>query len=74
MAPSKIPNFLTIVTDDLGFSGPEWQFRRRDPHLNMDKLGKNGFSSHRLLLRSCLLFYRAITMTGTDNHISGFAE
>ena len=68
--PSRFPNFLIIVADDLGFSDVGcFGGEIRTP--NLDKLGHNGIRMTNFHAAAACSPTRAMVMTGTDHHIAG---
>lgn len=73
MAPSKQPNCLVIVADDLSFSDIA-SFGGEINTPNLDRLVKNGllFTDFRAAVAGSPS--RAMIMTGTDHHIAGLGN
>ncbi|EMC96936.1 hypothetical protein BAUCODRAFT_32681 [Baudoinia panamericana UAMH 10762] len=71
--PSKRPNFLVIVADDLGFSDLScFGGEIRTP--NLDKLASNGLRFTDFHAAAACSPSRAMIMTGTDHHIAGLGN
>ena len=71
--PSKRPNFLVIVADDLGFSDVGcFGSEIRTP--NIDRLAKTGVRHTGFHAAAACSPTRAMIMTGTDHHIAGLGN
>lgn len=72
-APSKRPNFLVVVADDLGWSDLScFGGEIRTP--NLDKLALNGIRFTDFHAAAACSPSRAMLMTGTDHHIAGLGN
>ncbi|CAJ2500410.1 Uu.00g032630.m01.CDS01 [Anthostomella pinea] len=73
MAPTKRPNFLIVVADDLGFSdtGP-YGSEIATPIL--DRLAAEGVSMTGFHTASACSPTRSMLLSGTDNHIAGLGQ
>ncbi|OBT58158.1 hypothetical protein VE04_01124 [Pseudogymnoascus sp. 24MN13] len=71
--PTKKPNFLIILADDLGFSDPGcFGGEIRTP--NIDRLAKDGVRFTNFHAAAACSPTRAMIMTGTDHHIAGLGN
>ncbi|KAF2083602.1 arylsulfatase [Saccharata proteae CBS 121410] len=68
--PSKPPNFLVIVADDLGFSDVG-AFGSEIKTPNIDGLARNGLRFTDFHAASACSPTRSMLLTGTDHHIAG---
>ena len=68
MSPSKKPNFLLIVADDLGFSDP---FGNDINTPNLDKLARGGLTLTDFHTASACSPTRSMLLSGNDNHLAG---
>ncbi|TIB69452.1 hypothetical protein E3Q23_04309 [Wallemia mellicola] len=71
MPPSKKPNFLLIIADDLGFSDP---FGNDINTPNLDKLAKNGLTLTDFHTASACSPTRSMLLSGNDNHLAGLGQ
>ncbi|KAI0015608.1 putative arylsulfatase [Xylariomycetidae sp. FL0641] len=73
MTPSKRPNFLIVVADDLGFSdtGP---YGGEIATPNLDRLAKEGIRMTGFHTASACSPTRSMLLSGTDNHIAGLGQ
>lgn len=71
--PSRKPNFLLIVADDLGYSDlGAFGGEISTPHL--DRLAKGGVQMTQFYASPFCSPTRAMLMSGTDNHLAGFGD
>lgn len=70
MDPSKRPNFLVIVADDLGFSDLSC-FRGEIRTPNIDKIAQYGLRFTNFHAAAACSPTRAMLLTGTDHHVAG---
>ncbi|KAI1338712.1 putative arylsulfatase [Xylariaceae sp. FL0016] len=73
MSPSKRPNFLIVVADDLGFSdtGP---YGSEISTPTLDRLAREGVSMTGFHTASACSPTRSMLLSGTDNHIAGLGQ
>lgn len=73
MTIEKIPNFIIIVADDLGFTDLS-TFGGEIDTPNLNRLGLNGYRFTDFHTASACSPTRSMLLSGTDNHIAGLGQ
>lgn len=71
--PSRKPNFLVIVADDLGFTDIGC-FGGEIETPNLDRLGRDGLRFTGFHTASACSPTRSMLLSGTDNHLAGLGQ